>query len=94
MTYNQEPQPIENQYTVTVDEETGTVTASIQITREEVERRTQESTNTLIDKIWWCVRCGSGLKKSVLAYTEIDAGFGTCGFQSFTVSRNKCPEDD
>ncbi|MEH1925309.1 hypothetical protein [Nostoc sp.] len=46
-----------------------------------------------IKKIWWCVKCQSGGRRSVKAYTEVDAGFKACGVQSFGVSRGKCPED-
>lgn len=44
----------------------------------------------MIGKIWWCVTCSSGLRKSVKAYTEIDAGFGVCWLQPFSVRRGKC----
>lgn len=44
-----------------------------------------------IKKIWWCVKCQSGVRRSVKAYTEVDAGFKVCGVQSFGVSRGKCP---
>lgn len=46
-----------------------------------------------IKKIWWCVKCQSGPRTSVKAYTEVDAGFKVCGVQSFTVSRGKCSGD-
>ncbi|EKQ68019.1 hypothetical protein OsccyDRAFT_3525 [Leptolyngbyaceae cyanobacterium JSC-12] len=105
MSYSQEPQPTrEVQYTVTVDEETGSVTLSSQFSREEIDNRIQESSQETgdveeetqeglfpIKKIWWCVTCQSGVKRSVKAYTEVDAGFGVCGVQSFGVSRGKCP---
>lgn len=43
MSYSQEPQPTrEVQYTVTVDEETGSVTLSSQFSREEIDNRIQE----------------------------------------------------
>jgi len=105
MTYGQEEQsPQETYYEVTVDESTGAVKVSFTLSREEVECRTQEverdpedsedDTQEIsfpIRKIWWCVRCqGSSPGVSVRAYTEIDAGFGTCGIQAFGVSRGKC----
>jgi hypothetical protein len=107
MTYSQEPQPTrEVQYTVTVDEETGAVTLSSQFSREEIDNRIQEFSQETGDveeetqeglfpirKIWWCVTCQSGVRRSVKAYTEVDAGFGVCGVQSFGVSRGKCPGD-
>lgn len=107
MSYSQEPQPTrEVQYTVTVDEETGSVTLSSQFSREEIDNRIQESSQETgdveeetqeglfpIKKIWWCVTCQSGVRRSVKAYTEVDAGFGVCGVQSFGVSRGKCPGD-
>lgn len=105
MSYSQEPQPTrEVQYTVTVDEETESVTLSSQFSREEIDNRIQESSQETgdveeetqeglfpIKKIWWCVTCPSGVRRSVKAYTEVDAGFGVCGVQSFGVSRGKCP---
>lgn len=107
MSYSQEPQPTrEVQYTITVDEETGSVTLSSQFSREEIDNRIQESSQETgdveeetqeglfpIKKIWWCVTCQSGVRRSVKAYTEVDAGFGVCGVQSFGVSRGKCPGD-
>jgi hypothetical protein len=105
MSYSQEPQPTrEVQYTVTVDEETGSVTLSSQFSREEIDNRIQESSQETgdveeetqeglfpIKKIWWCVTCQSGVRRSVKAYTEVYAGFGVRGVQSFGVSRGKCP---
>jgi hypothetical protein len=106
MSYSQEPQPTrEVQYTVTVDAETGAVTLSSQFSREEINNRIQEFSQETgeeeetqeglfpIRKIWWCVSCQSGVRRSVKAYTEVDAGFGVCGVQSFGVSRGKCPGD-
>lgn len=106
MAYSQEDQsPQETQYDVTVDESTGAVTVSFTLSREEVERRIQEVEQGTEDseeddpqeirfpirKIWWCVRCqGASPGVSVKAYTEFDAGFGTCGIQAFSVSRGKC----
>ncbi|BAT56988.1 hypothetical protein NOS3756_60000 (plasmid) [Nostoc sp. NIES-3756] len=45
-----------------------------------------------IKKIWWCVKCESGVRRSVKAYTEVDAGLAVCGVQNLTVRRGKCPE--
>lgn len=90
MSYSQESQPArETQYTVTADEATGTVTLSSQFSREEVDNRIQELAQGTEDaaeediqeglfpirKIWWCVTCQSGVRRSVKAYTEVDAGF-------------------
>lgn len=106
MSYSQEPQPIrEVQYMVTVDAETGAVTLSSQFSKEEIDNRIQEFSQETgeeeetqeglfpIRKIWWCVTCQSGVRRSLKAYTEVDAGFGVCGVQSFGVSRGKCPGD-
>lgn len=108
MSYSQESQPTrETQYRVTVDEGTETVTLSSQFSREEVDNRIQELSQGTEDateedtqeglfpirKIWWCVTCQSGVRRSVKAYTEVDAGFGVCGVQSFGVSRGKCSGD-
>jgi hypothetical protein len=105
MAYGQEEQlPQETHYEVMVDESTGAATVSFTLSREEVERRIREVERDAEDssddiqeisfpirKIWWCVRCqGSSPGVSVKAYTEIDAGFGTCGFQAFSVRRGKC----
>lgn len=106
MSYSQDDQSSqETQYEVRIDESTGAVTVSFTLSREEVERRVQEveqdtgeseedDTQEIrfpIRKIWWCVRCqGSSPGVSVKAYTEVDAGFGTCGFQAFSVRRGKC----
>ncbi|MCF2970917.1 hypothetical protein L1047_06880 [Synechococcus sp. Nb3U1] len=107
MSYSQEPQPTrEVQYTVTVDEEMGAVTLSSQFSREEIDNRIQEFSQATGDveeetqeglfpvkKIWWCVTCQSGVRRSAKAYTEVDAGFGVCGVQSFGMRRSKCPGD-
>ncbi|MBD2616178.1 MAG: hypothetical protein RMY62_024620 [Nostoc sp. ZfuVER08] len=55
------------------------------------EEKTQEI-RFPIKQIWWCVKCQSGIRRSVKAYTEVDAGFKACGVQSFSVRRGKCPE--
>ena len=107
MSYSQESQSSrKTQYTVTVDEEAGTITVSSQFSREEIDNRIQEFSQEPgdeeedtqeglfpIKKVWWCVDCESGLRRSVKAFTEVDAGFSVCGVQSFTVSSGKCPED-
>lgn len=104
---SKESQPMkENYYTVTVDDETGSVTVSLQLSREEFDSRIQEVDENdediaeedtqmaaslfPIGKVWWCATCQSGLKESVKAYTEVDAGFRVCGLQSFNVTRHKC----
>lgn len=102
MSYSRESQPArETQYTVTVDE--ATVTLSSQFSREEVDNRIQELAQGTEDvaeediqeglfpirKIWWCVTCQSGVRRSVKAYTEVDAGFSVCGVQFFGVCRDK-----
>ncbi len=63
-----------------------------EFSQETGEEETQEGLFP-IRKIWWCVSCQSGVRRSVKAYTEVDAGFGVCGVQSFGVSRGKCPGD-
>ena len=105
MEYNQETQsPQETQYEVALDESTGAITVSFKLSGEEVDRRVQEVEQDSEDseeedtqeglfpikKVWWCVKCQSGVRKSVKAYTEVDAGFSACGVQSFGVSRGKC----
>jgi hypothetical protein len=88
MTENQQ-----SSYTVEADSETGKIKVSIELTEDELRDRIKsvnEEDVQEIGKIWWCVRCASGLTKSVRAYTEIDAGFGVCWMQSFSVSRGKC----
>ncbi len=65
----------------------------IHFSREEVNNRIQELSQGIeetteedaqeglfpIKKIWWCVTCQSGVRRSVKAYTEVDAGFAVCG---------------
>lgn len=90
------PPESSSNFHVEVDQESGSVTVTLHLTKEEAEDRImkfKKEDQQEIGKIWWCVKCSSGgPSKSVQAYTEIDAGFGTCGLQPFGVSRGKCDE--
>jgi hypothetical protein len=92
-------------YQIEVDELSSSVTVTFTLSREEVECRIQDIENIFdesnkdnpqenlfpLGKVWWCVRCqGASSGVSVKAYTELDAGFGTCGLQAFSVSRGEC----
>jgi hypothetical protein len=84
MAYDQKPQSSkETQYEISVDESSGVITVTLQISRQEVEALQQEPEDVEDDednvteesfplkKVWWCVKCQSGIRESTKAYTQI-----------------------